>query len=123
MASLIVAPSVDEWREGQADYQSLIAALEQEGFEARLQEPRGGRYGAGGFVTDPLIEVSLFLAEHVSKEAIGAIVALTIDHLRRARRRRRKSKPKGVVYGPDGEVVHTFDLAESERRGGMDSAS
>jgi hypothetical protein len=81
-----------------------VSALRYEGHDAWLQEPREGEYGSGGIVTDPLVEVSMFLWEHVSEETIGAIVALAFDRLRR----RSKRKRNGVIYGPDGEVLRRF---------------
>jgi hypothetical protein len=110
MASLIVAPSVDEWRLGQAEYEALVARYQVDGFDAWLQEPRDGQYGSGGIVTDPLIDVSLFLWEHVTDATVSAVVALAIERLVAGKLRRQKRKRRGVLYGPGGEVLRKFEL-------------
>lgn len=104
--SVLLAPNGAEWADGQDQYAGLIAALGEEGLDASVQEPRDGQYARGGIVTDPLIDVSIFLWEHVSDELIGVLVALAVERLRRRGKRRRK----GVIYGPDGEVLREFEL-------------
>jgi hypothetical protein len=102
----MLAPNSAEWAEGQAQYEGLAAALGEEGLDASVKEPRDGQYARGGIVTDPLIELSIFLWEHVSDELIGVLVALAIERLRR----RSKRKRKGVIYGLSGEVLREFEL-------------
>lgn len=107
MAGLTIAPNLIEWGLFQAQYEDLVSALQREGHDAWLQEPTEGReYRTGGVITDPLIELSIFLWEQAAEETIGAIVALAVDRLRR----RSKRKRRGVIYGPGGEELRTFDL-------------
>jgi hypothetical protein len=73
-----------------------------------LQEPRDGNYSAGGIVTDPLIDISLFLWENVPSEVVGAVLTLALQKLTSGVKRKRKAK--GVIYGPNGEVLRTFEL-------------
>lgn len=111
-----MAPNRAEWELGRDQYEGFVCALQEAGYGAWLQEPRDGRYAEGGMVTDPLIDLSIFLWEQVREEAIGALVALAFEHLRRRagrrRRWRRQRARRGVIYGPDGEVLRTFELPD-----------
>ncbi len=107
MPTVTVAPNADEWALGSVELEELVAALKDEGYDAWLQEPRGS-YSTGGIVTDPLIDVSLFLWENVGHEVVGALVALTIEKLRRQFKRKRKAKV--VLYGPNGDVLRMVEL-------------
>jgi hypothetical protein len=93
----------------------LVASLKAEGHDAWLQEPRDGNYSAGGIVTDPLIDISFFLWENVSREVVGAVVMLTLQKLASGVRRTRKAK--GVIYGPNGDVLRTCDLPADDSDG------
>lgn len=108
MATVTVAPNENEWALGTREVEQLVAALEEEGHDAWLQEPRDGSYSTGGLVTDPLVDVSLFLWEHVGPELLGVLVTLTSESLRRQFKRKRKAK--AVLYGPNGEVLRTIEL-------------
>ena len=106
-----MAPNGAEWAEGQAQYEALVGALAEAGVDASVQEPREGRYAQGGIVTDPLIDVSIFIWQHVSEELIGIVVALALERLRR----RSKKTRKGIIYGPNGEVLREFELPPDDR--------
>jgi hypothetical protein len=114
---VLVAPNRAEWEPSRDQYDGFVSALKEAGLGAWLQEPRDGQYAQGGVVTDPLIDLTIFLWEQVREETIGAIVALAIENLRRratrGRRWRRKRVRRGVIYGPDGEVLRTFELPEN----------
>jgi hypothetical protein len=103
---ILLAPNGAEWAEGQPQYEAFVEALTEAGVDASVQEPREGRYAQGGIVTDPLIDLSIFIWEHVSEELIGIVVALAMERLRRRSKRSRK----GVIYGPNGEVLREFEL-------------
>jgi hypothetical protein len=107
---VLLAPNGPEWAAGRPQYEDLVAALEEKGLDVSVQEPREGRYAQGGFVTDPLIDLSIFLWEHVSQELIGILVGLAVERLRR----RGKQKRKGVIYGPGGEVLREFELPSGD---------
>jgi hypothetical protein len=108
--TVMLAPNGPEWAQGQAQYDGLVAALGQAGLDASVQEPRDGKYASGGIVTDPLIDLSIFVWEHVSDELIGVLVALAIERLRRRTKRSRK----GVIYGPGGEILREFELPSDD---------
>jgi hypothetical protein len=108
---ILLAPNGAEWAEGQAQYEALVEVLAEAGVDASVQEPREGRYAQGGIVTDPLIDLSIFIWQHVSEELIGIVVALAVERLRR----RSKKTRKGVIYGPNGEVLREFELPADDR--------
>jgi hypothetical protein len=108
---ILLAPNGAEWAEGQAQYEALVETLAEAGVDASVQEPREGRYAQGGIVTDPLIDLSIFIWQHVSEELIAIVVALAVERLRR----RSKKKRKGVIYGPNGEVLREFELPPDDR--------
>jgi hypothetical protein len=105
--SIVIAPNVVEWGVGREHYEGLVSAMEDRGFDARLQEPRErDEYRSGGIVTDQAVDVSIFLLEHVADGTIGALATLAIQRLARRTKRTRK----GRIYGPDGEVLREFEL-------------
>lgn len=112
MATVTVAPNSDEWVLGPAELEGLVAAPRAQGHDAWLQEPRDGEYSAGGVVTDPLIDVSLFLWENVPREVVGALVTLAVQKLASGVKSERKAR--GVIYGPNGDVLHEFELPPDE---------
>jgi hypothetical protein len=120
MPAVTVAPNGAAWALGSVELEALVVALKDEGYDAWLQEPRDGSYSAGGIVTDPLIDVSLFLWENVGHEVVGALVALTIEKLRR--QFKRKPRAKVVLYGPNGEVLRMVELAADDDAPGSSSS-
>ena len=112
MTSVTLAPNAAEWAVAEAQYGELTEALREIGYDAWIQEPRDNIFRTGGIVTDPLIDLSIFLWEHVSEEAIGALIALVVErlHIRRARRARQTA----VIYGLDGRVLRQVRLDSSD---------
>lgn len=109
-------PNSDEWELAQAELDDLVASLKAEGHGAWLREPRDGNYSAGGIVTDPRSNVSVFLWENVPREVVGAVVTLALRELAPGGSSGQR-KAKGVIYGPNGDVLRTFDLPADESDG------
>jgi hypothetical protein len=108
VATVTVAPNADEWALGPAELEAIVIAFQAEGHTAWLQEPRDGNYSAGGIVTDPIVDLSLFLWENVGQEVVSVIVGIAIDKVRRQFKRKRKATV--ILYGPKGEVLRTVEL-------------
>jgi hypothetical protein len=112
VTSIAVAPNSDEWSLGSGELVDLVGALKQRGFDPWLQEPRENYFSQGGIVIDPLVDVSFFLWEKIADETVAILVGIALEKLRR--RGKRKRPARGVIYGPAGEVLKTFEIPGDE---------
>lgn len=90
-------------------YEALASALRDQGHDARVVRVGGGieeRGGLGPPIPGEVIDVAIYLGDHVASGTIGAIVAVVLDRLRRQTKRTRR----GVIYGPGGEELRRFEL-------------
>jgi hypothetical protein len=122
---IIVRPAIPEWQESAGDYEEFIDALAEQGIEAELAEIKGIPSGADlgiQFVPEAFaiylgVKATDALIDNIVAEAMRLIVARA-----KARWWRRGELVKGVIYGPDGEVVkevtwRSMDGRPAERRG------
>ena len=95
-------------RDSRPSYDELAAALRERGYDVAVEHPGGGveQRGLPSDVVQSAYDVALFLGEDLGSEIVAAIVALTVDRLRRRTKRTRN----GVIYGPRGETLRTFHL-------------
>jgi hypothetical protein len=115
---ILVRTSVVEYGLYRDDYDAFVAALEAEGFSARVAVPEEQR-GASAAVR----EVGIWL---ISEVAPSVALALIVDAVVRAAgatfaRAKRGRRTQGLrrlpIYGPNGEVLAWVELAAAEDDG------
>lgn len=97
---IIVRPSIPEWQESADDYEEFIDTLARQNIKAELAEIKGIPSGAdlgAQFIPEAF---AIYLGVKATDALIDIIVARA-----KARWWRQGEPVKGVIYGPDGEVV------------------
>lgn len=109
-SEILICPSHPEWDERLDDYREAVEALQGQEIDAQLADMAAPPSGS-----DLPDFIPLAFAVYVAHKVADAILAAIIDNLRRiviARAkvpwRERGEKVKGVIYGPEGEVLHEF---------------
>jgi len=116
---IFVRPAIPEWQESAQDYEDLIDDLANQGIEVELAEikgiPSGGDLGAD-FVPEAFaIYVGLKVTDALIADVVAA-VKRTVVVRAKTRWWRRGEQVKGVIYGPDGEVVREVTWTSAEGR-------
>ena len=106
-----------EWTEDRAGYEAFLDALSQANIATTVEQPLPPNPGQ---VRAANADVAIYLADAAANGSVGYIVAKAIEILgRRARARFERDRQTGVrragvVYAPDGTIMHSFDLANGE---------
>lgn len=102
-----IGPSVPEWEDHPADYEEWVEAARSLGLRAALMEQKPPHSGADLPEFVPLgfaVYVGVKLTDAVLDALVDQAKTLIVD---RARTRwwTRGKRVKGVIYGPNGEVL------------------
>jgi hypothetical protein len=113
-----VRPSIPEWEEGAPRYEELIDALAERDINLELTEVKGIPSGSDLPQFVPLA-FAIYLGVKVTDALVDAVVGevMRLVVARAKLRWRRGRKARGVIYGPDGEVLHEFIFESSEGEG------
>lgn len=116
---IFIRPAIPEWEENADAYEDFIEALAEQDIALELTEikgiPSGGDLGAHlipeAFAIYVGIKATDALIENIVAEAMRAIVARA-----KVRWWRRGEQVKGVIYGPDGQVLREITWHSTEGR-------
>jgi hypothetical protein len=116
---IIVRPAIPEWQESADDYEEFIDALAGQNIKAELAEIKGIPSGAdlgAQFIPEAFaiylgVKATNALIDNIVAEAMRLIVARA-----KARWWRQGEHVKGVIYGPDGEIVKEVAWRSTEGR-------
>jgi hypothetical protein len=115
---IVMRPAIPEWEESAANYEELIDALGERDIHVELAEVKGIPSGADLPEFVP-VAFSVYIGVKVTDALIGTIVdeAMRVVVARaKARWWRRGKKVKGVIYGPDGEILREIVFESKEGR-------
>lgn len=111
-----IAPSIPEWEDHPTDYEGWVKAAGALGLRAQLAKNKPPHSGA-----DLPEFIPLGFAVYVATKITDTVLDLLIDQaktliLARARTRwwTRGKRVKGVIYGPNGEVLREVKWTSTE---------
>jgi hypothetical protein len=115
---IVLRPAIPEWEENASNYEELLDALDERGFKFELAEVKGIPSGA-----DLPEFVPIAFAIYIGVKITDALLNAVIDEASRlvvarakARWWRRGKTVKGVIYGPNGEIVRELTFESKEGR-------
>ena len=109
--------SYTDWEEDREAYQAFADALSEAGLEAVVEPPEPPKPGE---LRHGSADVAVYIADAAAQGIIGYIVLKAIELIggraraRRASNQRLGERHAAVIYGPDGTILHSFDLADGE---------
>lgn len=115
---IVLRPAIPEWEESAPNYEELIDALGERGFEVELAEVKGIPSGA-----DLPEFVPIAFAVYIGVKATDALVGAVVDEALRlvvtrakARWWRKGKMVKAVIYGQNGEILRELTFESREGR-------
>jgi hypothetical protein len=115
MAHIVIEASPMELGLYREEYDALVAALEADGHEVRLQTPE--EFRSGGLAVQ-VAEISIHVLRDVG--AIYSAAQIAAQAKEKLRSRRRKNRAVAVIYLPHGEQ-HRFEIDPARSRDFDDS--
>lgn len=113
---MTIGPSVPEWEDHAADYEEWVEAARMLGLRVELMENKPPHSGA-----DLPDFIPLGFVVYVAVKLTDAVLDLLVDQaksliVKRARTRwwTRGKRVKGVIYGPNGEILREVIWASRE---------
>jgi hypothetical protein len=114
MMRIVFEPLPMELRLHRDQYEALAASLREDGFEVQITPPTEER-GAGPDIVHAAYDVVIWVYEHPGDAAaLGALAKTIVDFLKKQVGKRRRRRRTAVIYGSNGEVMHTFKIEEAD---------
>jgi hypothetical protein len=113
----LVAPSIPEWEERPREYEAAVSALRSRGIQAELAECPIPPCGSDLPDAVPLA-FAVYLAAKITDVMLEVIATELVDLLRARASCERKEAAKGVIYGPEGQVLREIVLPPTEEKPG-----
>jgi hypothetical protein len=111
LVQIVLEPGVMELGANRDAYDTLVEDLAAQGFEARLHQKTERRDGG---VQHAAADLVIFLAGAAGASVIDSIVKAVIAHVRESVLNKRHPHRRGVIFGPNGDVLHEFDITEPD---------
>ena len=110
MPRVVIRPTVVEYGVNRDAYDELIAELQSQGVDARIDQPPEERSGS---LQHSALDVAIYLFENADNIAmITGAVALAMKKLRKKPRAGARAPRRAAIFGPNGEVLKQIDLDE-----------
>jgi hypothetical protein len=104
---IVLEPGVMELGANRDAYEALIDDLAAQGFDARIHQKMERRDGG---IQHAAADLAIFLAGAAGGSVIDSIVKAVIARVRESVLNKRRPTRRGVIFGPNGEVLREFDI-------------
>lgn len=106
---IVLEPGAMEFGVHRDAYSALVVDLTAQGFDAQIVEPIERRHGV---ITHAAADLVIYVGAAIGASIIDSIVKAVIERVRHSPLNKQHGTRRGVIFGPDGEVLREFEVSD-----------